>query len=106
VEKPLNGSLLNYPTGESPMGIIMYTPDGYMSAQLMRPETGSFCLYKCPLLAESFRISVTAHGCEKVFAEKGLHCEAADSPDCGVSDKAQDDKPAIAMSTSKELPGL
>ena len=53
MEKPLNGSLLNYPTGESPMGIIMYTPDGYMSAQLMRPETGSFCLYKCPLLARN-----------------------------------------------------
>src|SRR6185312_7646236 len=42
VEKPLNGSLLNYPTGESPMGIIMYTPDGYMSAQLMRPNPGHF----------------------------------------------------------------
>jgi Lipocalin-like domain len=35
VEKPLNGSLLNYPMGESPMGIIMYTPDGYMSATLL-----------------------------------------------------------------------
>jgi len=45
VEKPLNASLLNYPMGESPMGIIMYTPDGYMSVQLMRPESGSFCLY-------------------------------------------------------------
>jgi Lipocalin-like domain len=42
VEKPLNGSLLNYPMGESPMGIIMYTPDGYMSAQLMRPNPGHF----------------------------------------------------------------
>ena len=42
MEKPLNGSLLNYPTGESPMGIIMYTPDGYMSAQLMRPNPSHF----------------------------------------------------------------
>ena len=42
VEKPLNGSLLNYPTGESPMGIIMYTPDGYMSVQLMLPNPGHF----------------------------------------------------------------
>ena len=37
VEKPLNGSAQNYPMGERPTGIIMYTPDGYMSAQLMRP---------------------------------------------------------------------
>jgi len=28
--------------GERPMGIIMYTPDGYMSAQLMRPNPGHF----------------------------------------------------------------
>jgi Lipocalin-like domain len=30
VEKPLNGAPPNYPMGERPMGIIMYTPDGYM----------------------------------------------------------------------------
>jgi hypothetical protein len=42
VEKPLNGSLPNYPMGERPMGVIMYTPDGYMSAQLMRPNPGHF----------------------------------------------------------------
>ena len=42
VEKPLNGSPPNYPMGERPMGIIMYTPDGYMSAQLMRPNPGHF----------------------------------------------------------------
>ena len=30
VEKPLNESPPNYPIGERPMGIIMYTPDGYM----------------------------------------------------------------------------
>ena len=44
VEKPLNGSPPNYPMGERPMGIIMYTPDGYMSAQLMRPNPGHLCL--------------------------------------------------------------
>ena len=42
VEKPLNGAPPNYPMGERPMGIIMYTPDGYMSAQLMRPNPGHF----------------------------------------------------------------
>jgi hypothetical protein len=30
--KPLNTSAHNYPIGERPTGIIMYTPDGYMSA--------------------------------------------------------------------------
>lgn len=42
VEKPLNGSPPNYPMGETPLGIIMYTPDGYMSAQLMRQNPGHF----------------------------------------------------------------
>jgi hypothetical protein len=30
------------PMGEKPTGIIMYTPDGYMSAQLMRANPGHF----------------------------------------------------------------
>jgi len=42
LETPLIGSPPNYPMGERPMGIIMYTPDGYMSAQLMRPNPGHF----------------------------------------------------------------
>jgi hypothetical protein len=42
VEKPVNGAALNHPMGERPMGIIMYTPDGYMSAQLMRPDRTPF----------------------------------------------------------------
>jgi hypothetical protein len=42
VEKPLDGSAPFYPMGENPMGIIMYTPDGYMSAQLMRPDRKPF----------------------------------------------------------------
>jgi hypothetical protein len=42
VEKPLNGSSPNYAMGERPTGIITYTPDGYMSAQLMRPNPGHF----------------------------------------------------------------
>ena len=36
-ERPVDGSPSFYPMSEKPMGIIMYTPDGYMSAQLMRP---------------------------------------------------------------------
>ena len=34
VEEPVDGSEPFYPLGEKPHGIIMYTPDGYMSAQL------------------------------------------------------------------------
>lgn len=42
VEKPIDGSAPFYPTGENPMGIITYTPDGYVSAQLMRPDRKPF----------------------------------------------------------------
>ncbi len=42
VEKPVDGSAPFYPMGEEPQGIIMYTPDGYMSAQLMRPGRPPF----------------------------------------------------------------
>jgi hypothetical protein len=42
VEKPVDGSPPFHPMGEKPEGIIMYTPDGYMSAQLMRPGRPQF----------------------------------------------------------------
>src|SRR6516225_5052497 len=42
VEKPVDGSAPFYPMGEEPHGIIMYTPDGYMSAQLMHPGRPRF----------------------------------------------------------------
>ncbi len=42
VEKPVDESEPFYPMGETPQGIIMYTPDGYMSAQLMRPGRPPF----------------------------------------------------------------
>jgi hypothetical protein len=38
VEQPVYGSAPFHPFGERPQGIIMYTPDGYMSAQLCRPD--------------------------------------------------------------------
>jgi hypothetical protein len=34
--RSIDGSTMTYPLGVNPRGIIMYTPDGYMSAQLMR----------------------------------------------------------------------
>lgn len=36
-ERPVDGSPSVYPMSENPVGLIMYTPDGYMSAQLMHP---------------------------------------------------------------------
>ena len=41
-ESPVDGSPKRSPLGEKPQGIIMYTPDGYMSAQLMRPGRRNF----------------------------------------------------------------
>ena len=38
----MDGSPSFYPMSEQPMGIIMYTPDGYMSAQLSMPSRKPF----------------------------------------------------------------
>src|SRR5258707_5566490 len=42
IESPVDGSPKRVPMGEKAQGIIMYTPDGYMSAQLMTPGRRSF----------------------------------------------------------------
>jgi hypothetical protein len=42
IEKPVDGSAPFYPFGETPQGIIMYTPDGFMSAQLCHPDRAPF----------------------------------------------------------------
>lgn len=42
VETPLDGSPKRFLMGESAQGILMYTPDGYMSAQLMTPGRRQF----------------------------------------------------------------
>ncbi|MCX4774394.1 lipocalin-like domain-containing protein [Streptomyces sp. NBC_01260] len=41
-EIPVDGSEPFEPLGHSPRGIIMYTPDGYMSAQLAKPDRPGF----------------------------------------------------------------
>jgi len=42
VETPVDGSAERLPLGEHPSGIIIYHPDGYMSAQLMRVDRRPF----------------------------------------------------------------
>ena len=37
-----DGSDVSYPLGVNARGVIMYTPDGYMSAQLMRADRAPF----------------------------------------------------------------
>ena len=39
---PVDGSDPFEPLGHEPRGIIMYTPDGYMSAQLSKPDRPNF----------------------------------------------------------------
>jgi hypothetical protein len=41
-EVPVDGSEPFEPLGPEPQGIIMYTPDGYMSAQLAKPHRPHF----------------------------------------------------------------
>lgn len=41
-EIPVYGSDPFEPLGHEPHGIIMYTPDGYMSAQLFKPDRPNF----------------------------------------------------------------
>src|SRR4051794_21103599 len=42
VETPVDGSEPFEPLGHEPNGIIMYPPDGYMSAQLSKPDRPDF----------------------------------------------------------------
>jgi hypothetical protein len=35
VEEPVDGSPVRRPHGEQPIGLLLYTPDGHMSAQIM-----------------------------------------------------------------------
>src|SRR5580658_8586476 len=42
VERDIETGIENHPFGEPPLGLILYTPDGYMSAQLHRPERPPF----------------------------------------------------------------
>lgn len=41
VEVPVDGAPMRFPFGDDPVGILMYTPDGFVSAQLMRRDRQS-----------------------------------------------------------------
>jgi hypothetical protein len=43
-ETPVDGTEPFHPMGTNPKGIIMYTPDGYMSAQFMLAERANFAV--------------------------------------------------------------
>ena len=43
-ERPVDGSSAFHPMSEKPMGIIMYTSDGFMSAQLPEARPEAFCI--------------------------------------------------------------
>ena len=38
IEVPVDGGEITFPMGREPKGIIIYSPDGYMSAQIMNPS--------------------------------------------------------------------
>ena len=42
IEVPVNGGEITYPMGENPKGLIIYNPDGFMSAQIMNLERNNF----------------------------------------------------------------
>lgn len=41
IEVSPDGSLVRRPHGERPIGLLLYTPDGHMSAQIMRRDRGA-----------------------------------------------------------------
>jgi hypothetical protein len=55
IESPADGSPKRVPMGEKAQGIIMYTPDGYVSAQLMTTAT----LKRRALEGGSYRIHIS-----------------------------------------------
>lgn len=42
IEVPVNGGESTHPMGEHPKGLIIYNPDGYMSAQIMDTHRENF----------------------------------------------------------------
>jgi len=47
IEVPVNGGEITHPMGEKPTGLIIYSSDGYMSAQIMNPDRKNFIKEHC-----------------------------------------------------------
>jgi Lipocalin-like domain len=61
VSTTVDGNDVGYPLGPDARGIIMYTPDGYMSAQLMRSDRTPFSRND-PHLAHDNELAAAAEG--------------------------------------------
>jgi hypothetical protein len=42
IEVAVEGGSISHPMGKEPKGLIIYSPDGYMSAQIMNPDRKNF----------------------------------------------------------------
>lgn len=42
IEVPIDGGPITHPMGKDAKGLIIYNPDGFMSAQIMNPERKNF----------------------------------------------------------------
>ena len=76
VEEPVDGSPARHPMGERPLGLILYTPDGYMSAQIMQRERAAVSADWTDLTPEDYRQEAMTYfaysGPYSVDEEKGL----------------------------------
>ncbi|PTT41568.1 hypothetical protein DBR28_03870 [Chryseobacterium sp. HMWF028] len=55
IEIPVNGSEITYPMGENPKELVMYNPDGYMSAQINQRDLNENLLMK---LAKQLKLNI------------------------------------------------
>jgi len=53
IEVPIDGGEITNPMGYEPKGLIIYNPDGFMSAQIMNPERENFIKEGATYLAYS-----------------------------------------------------
>jgi hypothetical protein len=76
VEEPVDGSPARHPMGERPIGLILYTPDGYMSAQIMHRERAAVSGDWTDLTPEDYQREAMTYfaysGPYRVDEEKGL----------------------------------
>ena len=85
--RSLDGSSVIYPFGPDAQGIIMYTPDGYMSAQLMRAGRTPFHCddpHRSRVDAGALDETTQSVGVEVDGVDAGIGAVGFPSPDGGV----------------------